>query len=488
MALSLGEAHGNVVLGKPIDLVFDIQTDQGVGLDATCISASAFAGETRIDSSRLRITALPVVAGRPFSIRVQSSAVVAEPVLTVRITADCSGATARTYDFLADAPSGSGAAFRALPLVIVSPKVAPVIEPVAPPKNATATQANAPTKAPLAPPLSAPEAPLEVPSPSPSEQQAQAAELLQAQARLQQQQTEIDAVRASREKLQVVVAQLEQRLERLDSNRFPAEWVYALLALLAVAFALLGWQWLHSRTQRPLQGQNQKANSLEAFNAQSDIAVSDSPDLLLKASVPSASLAPTPAVTPIPVATAPGSLDLTLAAPALVSAVRMLNPEELFDLQQQADFFVSVGEYEQAIGVMKKHIAENKTASPLMYLELLRLYHSLSRRDDFKRLQTQFQQHFNALVPEFSAFQTGGRTLLDYPETAASIEAIWSDNAVLSLLENSIFRGNSGTVEPFELPAYDDLLLLYAIANTTPARARGAPSPRTRTMPYTATA
>ena len=156
-------------------------------------------------------------------------------------------------------------------------------------------------------------------------------------------------------------------------------------------------------------------------------------------------------------------------------------------MQQQADFFVSVGEHDQAIEVMKKHIADNQNASPLMYLELLRLYHSLSRRDDFKQLRDQFQLYFNAFVPEFAAFHAVERSLLDYPEAAASIEAVWSVDAVLPLLESYLScrrDGYSAVAERFDLPAYDDLLLLYAVANTVPASARGAPPPRQRTTPY----
>ena len=62
-ALSLGEAHGRVLLGKPLDLVFDIHTDPGTELNLACVRASVQAGETFIDNSRLRITALPVLAG-----------------------------------------------------------------------------------------------------------------------------------------------------------------------------------------------------------------------------------------------------------------------------------------------------------------------------------------------------------------------------------------------------------------------------------------
>lgn len=39
----------------------------------------------------------------------------------------------------------------------------------------------------------------------------------------------------------------------------------------------------------------------------------------------------------------------------------------------------------------------------------------------------------------------------------------------------------------FDLAAYEDLLLLYAIAQTTPASVRGAPPPRARTTPEDAT-
>ena len=37
---------------------------------------------------------------------------------------------------------------------------------------------------------------------------------------------------------------------------------------------------------------------------------------------------------------------------------------DLFDLQQQAEFFVSVGEHSQAIGVLKKYIADNEATAP----------------------------------------------------------------------------------------------------------------------------
>ena len=593
-----------MLLGRPLDLIFDIHTDPGTELDVACVQATGQAGETRIDSSRLRITAQPVIAGRPPSVRIRSSMVVVEPILTLRLTVGCSGAIARTYDFFADVPKEIAArALPLAPLVIAPPATslamppvtpplalpAPVRAPVAaptlerppelldsappeeppkpakpPPKAAQPKEKNKnkdknkdpePTESPLAPALAP--APLKKPavakkdrlkvdhlgdwlaetataelrlSPSlqqlpqeeSSEQRTQAAALWQTlnsaaeyveqtQARLQQQQAELDAARTSREKLQREVSDLQQRVERLDSERPSSTLMYALLGLLLLVFGLLGWLWQRLRGPVTKPRTEPDWNYPATLHTKEQASTTDLPGLssdvpplesvLSRAAAPrtspdQAAAGAATAAAPIaaPLATEP--LDLLLDLPpivadlapaAAVSTVRMLHPEELFDLQQQADFFVSVGEHDQAIEVMKKHIADNQNASPLMYLELLRLYHSLSRRDDFKQLRDQFQLHFNAFVPEFAAFHTVGRSLLDYPEAAASIEAVWSVDAVLPLLESYLScrsDGHSAVAERFDLPAYDDLLLLYAVANTVPASARGAPPPRQRTTPY----
>ena len=138
-------------------------------------------------------------------------------------------------------------------------------------------------------------------------------------------------------------------------------------------------------------------------------------------------------------------------------AAHIVNPEELFDIQQQAEFFVSVGEHQQAIEVLKHHIAEHRETSPLAYLELLRLYHTLSRVDEFAQLRTQFMQFFNAQVPEFAGFHRTGRMLYHYTDALAEIEAEWTTPAVLGLLEKFLFRRSGAeAVEPFDLAAYDD--------------------------------
>ena len=526
-ALSLGEAYGQVVLGKPIDLIFDVYTDPGMALDIACVQASVQAGETQIDHSRLRITALPVVAGRPPSMRIRSSVAVVEPIVSMRLSVGCAGVVVRNYDFFAEAPPALAAS--ALPLVIApapavppqriaaqntapAPSVAsyrtppsvlaaksekqdrqdkPVQEP--PALEAKAATAAAPValvpvaSAPVAPavpetlgaaPASAAATPLN-PSSSPPQ------ELLQEE--LPQEITDTPAVQVAAQpeiepeappksqpqpQPQPQPQQQPPELDAAPDSSKETQTTLALLGAMCVLLVLLGWRWQRKRTHNAVAAQSALDESY--------VDILQSPGAA-QTPLPTAAL---PLATEAVAALALAPADMPLSAPP---TARMLHPEELFDLQQQAEFFISVGEHDQAIAVMKKHIDENVTASPLMYLELLRLYRSLSRRDDFSQLRTQFQQHFNALVPEFSAFQNGGRTLLDYPETTARIEALWSDDAVQPLLESCIFcpaEGCSNEFEPFELPAYDDLLLLYAIANTIPAKARGEPPPRQRTTPY----
>jgi hypothetical protein len=119
------------------------------------------------------------------------------------------------------------------------------------------------------------------------------------------------------------------------------------------------------------------------------------------------------------------------------------------------------------------------------YLDLLRLYRTLSRAADFNALRQQFMRHFNAHVPEFSAFDRLGKPLDQYLDALAEIEAEWSSPNVLHVLEKHMFyRPGDTRKAPFDLAAFDDLLLLLAIAQTTPSSARGAPPPRKRTTPH----
>lgn len=148
-----------------------------------------------------------------------------------------------------------------------------------------------------------------------------------------------------------------------------------------------------------------------------------------------------------------------------IGGSRSIATEELFDIQQQADFFVSLGEDGQAIEVLRNHLAESHEPSALAYLDLFKLYHRLGRRQDYDLLRDEFNQVFNAGAPPFDHYADAGRGLEAYETAFSRIQSLWPEPRVLDLIEQSIFRDASDDeVEVFDLEAYRELLLLHAIA------------------------
>ncbi|CAN7291790.1 type IV pilus assembly protein FimV [Acidovorax sp. LjRoot117] len=376
---------------------------------------------------------------------------------------------------------------------------------------------------------------LVTPSDQPSAQRAQAAAVwksLNAQPedinqdadRLKALEADMATLRAQASRDRASAAQAQQQLEQVQEERFPALVVYVLGGLLAAALLLVAWVLVRMRTRSekairdwrdsvaalggrdPALAARDEALGLRPHPGDTWLPPDTTPSPVPQAapaaapaaqgagrSSGAAPLAPSMADTqasPSPTAPAPASTAATAAAAAAASAsasraaLHIVSPEELFDIQQQAEFFISVGEHQQAIEVLKKHIDERGDVSPLAYLELLRLYHTLSRVEEFAQLRKQFMQSFNAQVPEFTGFHRTGRMLYHYTDALAEIEAEWTSPSVLVLLEKYLFRRDGvGAIEPFDMAAYDELLLLLAIAQTTPASARGDDGPRKRTTP-----
>ena len=148
-------------------------------------------------------------------------------------------------------------------------------------------------------------------------------------------------------------------------------------------------------------------------------------------------------------------------------AARPINSEQLFDVRQQADFFVSLGQTDQAVQILEKQINDHGETSPLIYLDLLQIFHSLNLKTDFRQFREDFNLLFNARVPEFAAFRIEGKSLEEYPHVLAHITALWSTRKALMVIEASIFRDSlDDKSTPFDLAAFRDLLLLHAIAQS----------------------
>ena len=148
---------------------------------------------------------------------------------------------------------------------------------------------------------------------------------------------------------------------------------------------------------------------------------------------------------------------------------RLINSDDLFDIRQQAEFFVSLGQTDQAVRILENRISESGESSPLAYLDLMKIFHSLGLKADFRQVREDFNQLFNVRVPEFSGFDNEGRDLEDYPDVLETLTAVWGKPEILANIEAMLFRDQwNGQREPVDLAAFRDLLMLHAVAYATP--------------------
>jgi len=145
--------------------------------------------------------------------------------------------------------------------------------------------------------------------------------------------------------------------------------------------------------------------------------------------------------------------------------VHSFSVEPILDIRQQAEFFVSLGQNERALEVLKKQIAHSSGPNPFIYLDLLTLLHSLGMKMDFRHYRTLFRQHFAADMPDFPAFHLQGHDLQAYPEVLAQLSQDWPSAHSLGMLNGWIVHRAQDPAQPlFELAAFHDLLMLHALA------------------------
>jgi hypothetical protein len=158
---------------------------------------------------------------------------------------------------------------------------------------------------------------------------------------------------------------------------------------------------------------------------------------------------------------APFQLDRVSAEPP---AGREVSVEELLDLEQQADFFLALGQEDAAVDLLMSHLRSTGGLSPLPYTKLLEIYRRQHDREAYERIRARFNRRFNAYAPDWDAGPLSGRALEDYPEVVLQVQALWPEPLdAMASLEAMLFRKDTGH-ELFDLPAYKDVLLLYSLA------------------------
>jgi pilus assembly protein FimV len=575
-ALTIGNVRGAVLVGKTVNVTVPVQLDAGDVASAVCSAVELYHADNRVDGSRVRSSWDTPGAKGEGVLRIQSTVIVDEPMVSITVRVGCTQKVERRYLLLADFPAEAVApavvALPVLPRVSETPgvpvgplasappaltvkvpvpanKVAPAVKKVTPLATKTVVSPRPPVKAaPVATeklpkptealpsnpgtsvtsatskprltlePLPASASGLKsswelvtVPVTADSDparaeakalwrslnaQNASAEDLKSTQAL----ETQLKTLQAATAKNQATQNALKNQLAQAEEDRYTNGVVGLLAAMLVCALAGAAYLWIRMRR---LGGSSAgkdwwRSESVEPSilsdlapmqtTARSSVRGRDSgrnkstrsPDVGLGVdeSIFDSLKAKTPTVvrkvsrqTPPPdsiFSPRSGFQHSTMGA-------KSVNVEELFDIQQQAEFFVSLGQHEQAIELLRQHIYGATSTSGLAYLDLLQLYHKFNRRQEYDQLRDEFNHSFNAKVPPFDQFSQQNRGIERYPTAMARIEAAWKTPHATQVLQDCIFRKPEiDDTEAFDLEAYRELLLLFSIANAVVEASTGA--------------
>lgn len=261
---------------------------------------------------------------------------------------------------------------------------------------------------------------------------------------------------------QASLTEVQARLREAESARYANPLVYALAALSALLAAAVLWlAWRESRARRSAQWWTGPAPAPEASQAPL-AAVAPAVAAPMEPLEPDDS--PATAADAFTVSTVVEEDETPAAAAPAPQPPRELSVEELIDLEQQAEFFIVLGQDEAAIDLLMSHVRAEGGNSPLPYLKLLEIHRRRGEREAYQRIRERFNRRFNAYAPDWESDPQQGRSLTDYADTIERLQGLWSSPVrTMETLDASLFRRNK-TDETFDLPAYRELLFLYSIA------------------------
>ena len=550
-ALTLGRMHGGVLLGHELDLTVQVQFVPEEDVSAACFVADVAYGETPVPRSRITVLSQAGTQPQTQVLRVRSSARVDEAVVSVNLTAVCAPNASRRYVMLSDvlSESLSGAAQPAAavhsaaavgkelsqpPMVAIAqsartsvavakrpaPKaVSPKAKVLAAPKAVTATEHDGAVKA----LKQAQAAALEdlqrrVDAISKWQDQSHTADdLLKIEARQKALESELKALHLLSAKNQQSIQTLSAALDKAESGNYPSFLIYGLGALLAGCLASLAFVLIRLRRSggdalpwwsefdkvgrgetQPLQeapssrvealspGLAKPVASAGAMVAAAPVARAEEVEAVSESFWPQ--VAPVPAE-PVRASVAePAAAAVSASVPTGHASLRAISTKEMLDVRQQAEFFMALGQHDDAVQLLETSIQSSAEANPLVYLDLLKIFHTLSRRSEFEQVRTEFNQQFTGRIPEYSSFLLEGNGLEAYDDICQQIVVLWPTEYTVDFIEQCLVRTAEDDPEQgIDLQAFKDLLLLYGVLkrlDQTPdsqivpfSASRAAPSP-----------
>ncbi len=291
--------------------------------------------------------------------------------------------------------------------------------------------------------------------------------------------TSLAKLRSDTLSAQQSISGLKTQLEQAQADRVDRSVLYALLAVVALLLALAAWLWRQRNQERESHAWLAHAaanpgHGTPAGDAATAEAVAFAPEPGPASAVAAATSIDAdrfkdsgaaglggPSTRPWP---------MSMPAPLGDRAAeqkREVSVEELIDLEQQAEFFVVLGQDEAAIDLLMGHLRSTSGASPLPYLKLLEIYKRRGERRSYEQLRERFNSRFSALAPAWEVDLQDGRSLEDYPPVLERLTKLWGQpQRSMDVLQATLLRsdGNDASSESFDLPAYRELMLLYAVA------------------------
>lgn len=147
-----------------------------------------------------------------------------------------------------------------------------------------------------------------------------------------------------------------------------------------------------------------------------------------------------------------------------LGALRAINTQEMVDARQQADFFVALGQHDEAVGVLYGALSHNAESNPHIYLDLIALLHKLSRKDDYEKVRQVFNVLYTCHIPAYGEYSNVGRSLLEYPDLLSPLVSLWPKPLAIDYAVRCLLRdGNDSADQGIDREAFEDLLLLHGI-------------------------
>jgi hypothetical protein len=146
------------------------------------------------------------------------------------------------------------------------------------------------------------------------------------------------------------------------------------------------------------------------------------------------------------------------------AAIRTINTKEMLDVRQQAEFFMALGQHDEAVRLLESNIQGSADANPLIFLDLLNILHTLSRRVEFERYREEFNLQFTGRVLDYANFRSEGNGLDVYEDICQQIVVLWPSEYTIDYIEQCLVRTPEDDPEQgIDLEAFKDLLLLYGV-------------------------